>query len=173
MAKKHIIRLTLEERESLLSIVKKGKAAAKKIMHARVLLEADVSEGNAKTDEEIGEMLYIDIATVRRIRTRLVEEGLEAALNRKEHSRGKPLKFDGEKEARLVALCCSEAPEGRRCWTMQLLADKVVELNIVDKVAASTVWETLKKTKLNLGKKKSGASRQKRMPNLSAKWKTS
>jgi transposase len=144
-----------------LSIVKKGKTAAKKIMHAKVLLEADVSEGNTKTDEEIGEMLYVDIATVRRIRTRLVEEGLEAALNRKVHSRGKPLKFDGEKEARLIALCCSQAQEGRQRWTMQLLADKVVQLNIVDKVATATVWKTLKKTKLNLGKKKSGVSRQK------------
>jgi hypothetical protein len=81
--------------------------------------------------------------------------------------------FDGEKEACLVALCCSQAPEGRQRWTMQLLADKVVQLNIVDKVAPATVWNTLKKTKLNLGKKMSGVSRQKRTPNLSAKWKTS
>ena len=173
MIKKHVVRLTLKEREYLLGIVKKGKASAKKIMHAKVLLEADVSEGNTKTDEEIAEMHYIDIATVRRIRTRLVEEGLEAALNRKKHSRGKPLTFDGEKEAHLIALCCSKPPEGKQRWTMRLLSDKVIELKIVDNATPATVWRTLKKTKLNLGKKKNGAYHRRQTPNLSAKWKTS
>jgi len=155
--KKYIVRLTAEEKESLLGIVKKGKASAKKIMHAKVLLDADISEGEAKIDEKIAEALYIDMATVKRIRKRFVEEGIESALNRKEHSNIRPPKFDGEKEAHLIALCCSQAPEGRNGWTVRLLADKAVQLNIIDEVSPTTVWRTLKKTKLNLGKKRSGA----------------
>lgn len=172
MRGKHIIRLTAKERKYLLDIVKNGKAGAKKIMHARVLLETDISEGKEKPDTAVADLLCLDIATIRRIRKRCVEEGIEAALSRKPHSSTRPLKFDGEKEAHLIALCCSNAPEGRQHWTMKLLADKVVQLNIVDEVAPATVWRALKKTNLNLGKKKSGASR-KQAQNLSAKWKTS
>jgi len=172
MEKKYIVRLSSEERESLLTLINKGKASAKKLTHARILLEADVgTAAKSKTDKEIVAMLHVCLKSVQRVRQRLVEEGLESALNRKEHSRTRTPRFDGESEAHLIALCCSEAPEGRQCWTMKLLAKKIVELNIVDKVSPTTVCRTLKKIKLSLGKKENGAYRPKETPNLSAKWK--
>jgi transposase len=172
MEKKYIVRLTQEERRNLLTLISKGKASARKLVHARVLLEADVSETeHPKTDKEIAEILHIDDKSVKRVRKRLVEEGLEAALNRKEHKNRKARRFDGNSEAHLVALCCSKAPEGRQRWTIRLLADKLVELNIVDEVSPATVYRTLKKTKLNLGKKRNGVFHRRRMQNSSAKWK--
>jgi transposase len=152
MREKYKVILTKEERDILKYIVHKGKAAARKIMHARVLLKADESGGNNFTDKEIVEALDVGRATVERIRTAFVENGLEVALDRKERVVGPtPRKFDGEKEAHLVALACSKPPEGRAQWTMQLLADRLVELKIFDSVSDETVRKTLKKTKLNLG----------------------
>jgi transposase len=173
MEKKYIVRLTQDERKSLLALISKGKASAQRLVHARILLEADVSQvEKPKTDKEIAEILHVTSKSVKRIRQRLVEEGTEAALSRKKHVRARPSKFDGESEARLVALCCSEAPKGRQRWTMQLLADKLIELNIIDEVSPATVCRTLKKTKLNLGKKENGVYHRKQMQNSSAKWKT-
>ena len=173
MEKKDIVRLTQEERKNLLTLINKGKASAKKLVHARILLEADVSQvEQPKTDKEIATMLHVDSKSVKKVRQRLVEEGIEAALSRKKHVRAKPSKFDGESEAHLVALCCSKAPEGRQRWTVRLLADKLVELNIVDEVSPATVCRTLKKTKLNLGKRKNGVFHRKQTQSSSAKWKT-
>jgi transposase len=116
-----------------------------------MLLKADVSEAGPRwTDEAIAEAFEIGLSTVHRLRQQLVEEGLDAALTRKPRS-PRPPKMDGEKEARLVMLACSEPPEGRARWTLELLADKLVELHVVESLSRETVRLRLKKTKLNLG----------------------
>lgn len=145
---KYIVKLTQEERAKLLSLVKTGKAAAYKLTHARILLGVDESEYNEipHTDAAMSKILHVDIKTVKRIRKRCVEEGIEAALLRKKHNRTKPRKLDGEGEAHLIALCCSKPPEGRSRWTLKLLSERLVSLEIVDSIAASTVRKTLKKT---------------------------
>ncbi len=131
-AKKYKVTLTEEERTSLLSLISNGKAAAKKLAHARILLQADQSlEGPAWPDYQISESLSVSYETIGRVRKAFVEEGIESALNRKKPSKHRPKKIDGEKEAHLIALACSAPPEGRKSWTMQLLADKMVELNLV------------------------------------------
>lgn len=144
--KKYIVRLTEEERQSLTELVTKGKAAAYKIRHANMLLKAD-ADGPSWTDKAIADAFSAHSNTVSNVRQRFVEEGLESALNRKkqENPSNKP-KFDGEAEARLIALSCKEPPEGYARWTLRLLADKVVELEIVDSVCHETVRQTLKKT---------------------------
>ena len=149
---KYIVTLSQEERDDLLSIVSKGKSSAKKITHARILLQSDESEGGKNcSDIEIAEALDIAKKTVWRVRKLFVEAGMEAALTRKIHSQTKPKRFGGEEEANLIALACSRAPEGRSRWTLKLLADKIVELQIIDKVSPATVGRTLKKTNLSLG----------------------
>lgn len=145
MNKKYIVKLTQEEREYLNKIISKGKAAATKIKHANILLKIDAnSEG--WTDEAAASVFSVHPNTVRGVRGRFVEEGLEAALNRKKLPRPsrKPI-LDGEKEAKLIALSCSEPPEGRVRWTLHLLADKMVEMNIVESISHETVRKGLKK----------------------------
>lgn len=144
---KYIVKLSKEERTELLSLIKKGKAAAYKLAHARILLGVDESEYNENplTDLSISEILHIDIKTVKRIRKRCVNEGIEAALFRKKHKRTKPRKLDGEAEAHLVTICCSTPPEGRARWTLKLLSERLVSLEIVESIADSTVRNTLKK----------------------------
>jgi len=150
MKKKYIVRLSNEEREQLEELTRKGKAAAYKIRHAHILLKAD-ADGPNWTDEKIAEAFSVTVRTVELVRQRLVEQGLEVALNRKKQERpSKYRKFDGEKEARLIALGCSSPPEGYARWTFRLLADKVVELKIVESVSPETVRQTLKKTRSNL-----------------------
>lgn len=149
---KYIVRLTPEERGYLIELTKKGKAAAKKITYARILLRADVGEeGENRKDQAIRELEDVSKDTVARIRQLFVEEGLEAALNRKRHSRRKPRRLEGEQEAKLVAMCCSQAPEGRARWTLKLLANQLVEMEVVDSIAPETVRQTLKKMNLSLG----------------------
>jgi transposase len=144
--KKYIVRLTEEERKGLGSVVSKGRASARKIGHARVLLKVD-ADGPNWTDEEAAEAFGIRANTVRDIRQRFVEEGLEAALERKRRTEPPiPRKLDGAREARLIALACGEPPEGRARWTLRLLAGKMVELAIVDGISHETVRRTLKKT---------------------------
>jgi transposase len=144
---KYTVKLTGSEREELLSLIKKGKAAAYKLTHARILLAAaeSVLNSDKQSDIEIAWTLHIAPKTVKRIRKRCVEEGLEAALFRKQHTRTKPRKLDGDGEAHLIALCCSEPPEGRVRWTLKLLSERLVSLDIVESIAVSTVSETLKK----------------------------
>jgi len=146
--KKYIVTLTEEERVSLEQLVRTGKAAAYKITHARILLKADSSCGGpACTDGQIADALQVGTATVERLRQRFVEEGLDAALCRKKQRRpSRQRTFDGAAEARLVALACSQPPEGRACWTLRLLAEKLVELEVVDSVSHETVRQALKKT---------------------------
>jgi transposase len=149
---KYVVRLSAEERQSLETLVVAKRAAADKLLRARMLLKADVGEdGPGWTDEAIAEAFEIGLSTVHRLRQRLVEEGLDAALTRKPRSRPRPPKLDGEKEARLVVLACTAPPEGRARWTLQLLADKLVELHVVDSISGETVRLRLKKTKLSLG----------------------
>ena len=146
--KRYVVRLERSERERLQRIVSVGKGAARKLTHARVLLQADQStEGPGWTDERIAEGLSVTTRTIEQIRQRFVEEGLESALERKKRCRPavEPL-LDGAKEARLIAVSCSKPPEGRRRWTLRLLADRLVELNIVDSISYETVRRTLKKT---------------------------
>lgn len=146
MRKKYIVRFTNEEHEELKEIVTKGKAAAYKIRHANILLAAD-EDGPAWPDEKIAEAFSAHADTVASIRQRFVEQGLEAALGRKkQESPSNPSKFDGASEAKLIALSCSQPPEGYARWTLRLLADKVVELDIVDTVSHETVRNMLKKT---------------------------
>lgn len=151
--KKYKVTLTADERQMLHSLIATGKGAAKKLLHARILLKADAApDGPAWLDPEIAEAVAVSVTTVWRVRQRFVEQGLEAALNRKprEHP-ARQRKLDGRGEARLVALACSEPPQGRKDWTMKLLADKLVELEIVDSVSDETVRRLLKKTKSSRG----------------------
>ncbi len=152
MKKKYIVTLTGEERQGLQEMLSRGKAAARKLMHARVLLKADVADGGPGWhDDRIAEALEIGRATVERVRKQFVEEGLEAALEPREPRRTYRRKLDGDGEAHLVALACQEPPEGRSRWTLQLLADRMVALEYVDEISYQTVRRTLKKTRSSLG----------------------
>jgi transposase len=143
----YVVTLTAEERSSLQSLISKGKAAAHKQLHARILLKADASNGcQARDDEEIARAVEASRATVERVRRRFVEEGLQAALERKKRPPARPSVMDGEAEARLVALACSAPPEGRVRWTLHLLADRMIELRYVESLSHETVRRTLKKT---------------------------
>lgn len=152
MLKKYIVRLSAEEREELKALVKKGRVAARKRRHAEILLKADEGEwGPGWKDAQIAEALEVGRCTVERVRQRLVEAGLEGALNERPKSRHKRKVIEGENEARLVALACSEPPLGRSRWTLTLLAERMVELEYVESVCSETVRQTLKKTRLSLG----------------------
>jgi hypothetical protein len=146
--KKYKVTLDAEEREYLLALIAAGKASALKLARARILLKADAGpDGPAWPDGRIAEAFEVDPTTVERIRQRFVEEGLEAALDRKKQDRpSRERKLDGAGEARLAALACSDPPDGRAAWTLQLLADKLVELHVVDSISDETVRQVLKKT---------------------------
>ena len=151
-AKRYRVRLSAEEQEELRGLVSKGRAAAYRQTHARILLLVDeAQEGGAMKDEEIARVLKVGSATVERVRRRCVEEGVEAALGRRQQLNRRPRKLDGEGEARLVAMACSQPPEGRAGWTLQLLADRLVECEIVESISTETVRQTLKKTRSSLG----------------------
>jgi transposase len=153
MRKVFVVRLSQEEREQLAALVKGGKASALKLLRARILLKADQQErGPAWTDSEIAAALDVSLKTVFNIRRRWVEQGLEAALERKpQDAPSKPRKLDGKAEAKLVAACCGPAPKGRAKWTLRLLAAKLVELEAVDSISPETVRQALKKMRLSPG----------------------
>src|SRR5438477_11308825 len=146
--KKYVVRLSEEERGRLLQLISKGKSSAKQQLKARILLKADVSEaGEGWSDGRIIEALETSVSMVYRVRKQLVEEGFEAVLSRKQRATPAVARiFDGEKEAKLIALACSKPPKGRARWSLRLLETKVVELNIVDRASDSTIGRTLKKT---------------------------
>jgi DNA-binding transcriptional ArsR family regulator len=147
MKKKYPVILTEAEREHLKNLIAAGTAPARKLTHARILLKADQSsEGPGWVDEKVAEAVQTSQPTVARVRKQYFEEGLVAALNRRPPNREYYRKLDGEQEARLVALACSEPPEGQARWSLRLLADKLVELEIVEEVSYQTVRRTLKKT---------------------------
>jgi transposase len=149
--KRYVVRLSSEEREQLQALIRKGKGPASRLLKARILLKADVSEaGEGWSDSSIIEALETSAAMVYRVRRQLVEEGFEAALSRKQRATpAVPPIFDGEKEAKLIALACSKPPKGRARWTLRLLEEKVVELNIVERASDSTIGRVLKKTPSN------------------------
>ncbi len=145
---KYIVELTSEEQEELTQLVSKGKAAARKITHARVLLQANESQdGPAWTDKQISEAFSIHTNTIHGIRRRFVEHGLQAALEhkRQDHPSRKRI-VDGDVEAHLIALRCGDPPKGTNKWNLRLLADKLVELEIVPNISHETVRKALKKT---------------------------
>src|SRR5947207_7020279 len=145
--KKYVVRLSGEEREQLEALIRKGKSAAQRLLKARILLKADASEaGEGWSDSRIIKALETSASMVYRVRKQLVEEGFEAVLTRKQRAAPAVARiFDGEKEAELIALACSKPPKGRVRWTLRLLEDKVVELQIVDRASDSTIGRVLKK----------------------------
>jgi transposase len=147
--KRYVVKLSGEEREQLAALLRKGKSPARRLLKARILLKADVSRaGEGWSDSRIVRALETSPSMVYRVRKQLVEEGLEAALSRKPRATpAVPRIFDGEKEARLIALACSKPPKGRARWTLRLLENKVVELGIVERASDSTIGRTLKKTR--------------------------
>jgi transposase len=155
--KKYIVSLTAEEREELEQLSTTGKVAAYKMNHARILLKADTNqEGGGWIDEAISQALDISVATIERVRQRFVETNLESALSRQEQQQRKPRRLDGEQEAHLIAITCSETPEGRAHWSLRLLAERMVELEYVESVSHETVRQTLKKTTSSPGCENAG-----------------
>jgi transposase len=154
---KYMVRLTQEERQHLSTLITTGRAAAAKLLHARILLKADVCEGNrCWTDAEIAVALDTSESTVHRVRQAFVEQGWEAALSRQRPTGRQYRKLDGAQEARLIALACSAPPAGRAQWTLKLLADKLVTLDVVDRISAECVRTTLKKMTSNRGGRNNG-----------------
>lgn len=155
MTKKYIVRLTSEERSELEQLVKTGKIAAYKRLHAQILLKADISkEGAGWTDKKITEAFDVSVKTIERVRQSLFQEGLEGAINRSKSTKCYPKKIDGELEAHLVALACSEAPEGQGRWTLRLLADKMVELEYIENISHESVRKVLKENEIKPWQKK-------------------
>ncbi|MEP1079642.1 helix-turn-helix domain-containing protein, partial [Leptolyngbya sp. PL-A3] len=143
--KKYIVALTEQERETLEKLTTTGKTSAYKMNHARILLKADINQGEGGwTDEAISDALDISIATIERVRQRFVETSLEAALTRQVQHQRKARRLDGEQEARLIAMTCGEVPDGRARWSLRLLAEKMVELEYVESISHETIRQTLK-----------------------------
>jgi len=154
MQKKYLVELGVRERDDLKQMVANPKTPARKRLHAQILVKADQAPGGPGwTDERIAEAFDLSKRTVERIRERLVEHGLEDALVRRINSTGPQLRrrLDGVGEAQLCRLACSQPPKGRQRWTLRLLADRLVELSVVDSISHETVGQTLKKMKLSLG----------------------
>jgi transposase len=149
MYKKYIVRLTQEQRSQLETLVLSGRAHARKLLYARILLKADANGPDRWTDERIADALEVSTATVARERQRFCEEGLEVALMPKKPGRPRRRVLDGRAEAHLIALSCSDPPEGRERWSLRLLADRMVQLGHADELSYETVRRTLKKTSSN------------------------
>lgn len=144
--KKYIVKLTAKEHEELEQMISTGKHSSRKLAHARILLKADASEGGpCWKDEQICEAMGVSLSTIARVREQFVEEGVEAAITRRKGSGIRALKIDGEREAHLVALTCSTAPEGHGRWTLRMLAEKMVELEYLESISYETVRQTRKK----------------------------
>jgi len=149
---KYVVRLTEEERDELQGIVGRGKVAAAKRMRAQVLFKADAGpEGSGPTDEQVAEALDVSMVTVHRVRKAYVEAGLRTAIERRPNAGHPQRKLDGAAEAQLIAVACSPAPSGRARWTLRMLADKLVELEVVDSIGKDCVRQTLKKTRSSRG----------------------
>ncbi len=145
--KKYVVRLTEEERAHLRTLIGRGSASARTLSRVRILLKANEGEGGAGwSDAAIAEALEVGLSTVARVRRRYVSEGLEAALTRKAPEREYRRKLDGEQEARLIALACGEPPTGRKRWTLRMLAEELVALEVVEGISYETVRQTLKQT---------------------------
>jgi hypothetical protein len=167
------VTLTAEERADLEQMVSRGKAAARKLTHARILLLADDSQGDERPDDQIVAALGVSPRTVSRVRRQLVTEGAEVALlGRRQPPRPDKIKIKGDVEQRLIELACSDPPTGRRHWTVQLLADELVVLGLVDRIGTETVRVALKKTTSSRGSSRPGVSHRTPTPNTSGAWRT-
>ena len=168
---KYRIALTVEERLELEQLVSAGKAAARKLTHARILLLADGWLGEAYSEAEIVSALGVSPRTIERLRQRFVTQGLEAALDhRPQPPRPEKVKIKGDGEQKLLELACSDPPRGRCHWTLQLLADELVVLGLVDTISTVTVWQALKKMTSSRGSSRLGVSRPRRTPRSSGAW---
>ncbi len=146
-SKKYVVRLTEEEQARLRTLIGRGSAPARTLSRARILLKANEGEGGASwSDAAISQALEVGLSTVARVRQRYVSGGLEATLRRKAPDREYRRKLDGEQEARLITLACSEPPTGRKRWTLRMLADRLVALEVLESVSYETVRQTLKQT---------------------------
>jgi transposase len=152
---KFVVRLSPEERQQMLGLINTGKRAASVLLRARLLLKAD-ADGPDWSDPEIAAALDVSLSTIHRVRQAFVEESLQTALERKKPTGRQYRKLDGAQEARLIAVACSQAPAGRVRWTLQLLADKLVELKVVDRISTECVRNTLKKTNSRRTSRNSG-----------------
>jgi hypothetical protein len=161
-AHKVVIRLTEEQRQTLQALVRTGTHKAHARTRAQILLKADADGPDAWPDERVAEALGICRMTVARVRQQFVAEGLGATLHKKRPTGRQYRKLDGQQEAQLIALACSPAPPGQARWTMKLLADRLVELEVIDTIDPATVWRTLKKTTSSRGSSSSGSSRPRR-----------
>ena len=171
---KYVVRLSAEERRVVENLVTRGRVAKATRQRAQVLLRADEGEaGPGASDEQIAALVGVSLSTVHRTRQRLVEEGLEATLHRQPAVNRQYRKLDGAQEAQLVVLACSAPPAGRVSWTMQMLADRLVELEVVDSIGQETVRTTLKQMLFNLGARSNGCRRPHKTPTLSVRWKMS
>jgi hypothetical protein len=172
--KKYLVTLTPEERDQLGDLLRKGKTSALVLTRARILLKADqADDGPALDDAAIADDLDVGLRTVSRVRERFVERGFEDCLRRKPQDKpSRERLLDGTAEARLIALACSDPPDGQAAWTMKLLADKLVELEVVDTVSDETVRRAMKKTASSRGSRSSGASRRGRAGRSSRRWRT-
>lgn len=167
MAKQYRVTLTDEERGELEGMIGKGKGAARKLAHARILLQADEAGGGpGRTDGAIAGALNLHVRTVERVRQRFVEQGLPAALVPKPTERVYARLLDGAQEARLIALACSTPPDGKRRWSLRLLADRMVELDYAEAVSYETVRRVLKKTNSSRTFGECGSFRPKPRPGL-------
>jgi transposase len=171
-ASKVVVRLTGDQRDALDRLLRTGSHPAAMRRRAAILLKADADGPNAWTDEEIAEHLDTSRMTVMRVRQQFATAGLDATLHRKKPTGRQYRKLDGEQEARLVALACSAAPDGRARWTMALLAERLVELEVVESIDPATVWRTLQKTTSSRGSSGSGSSRRRRAGHSSRRWRT-
>jgi hypothetical protein len=170
---KYRVSLTPSERSELERLVSAGKAAARKLTHARILLLADVGTGQQRSDDDVVAALGVGSRTISRVRQRLVTEGFDAALDRKgQPVRPDKVKIKGDVEQELVRIACGDPPEGRCRWTLRLLADEVVALGLAKSVSTETVRQALKKTTSNLGSWRPGACRPRPTPSTSGGWKT-
>lgn len=148
MVKKYRVTLTPEERDELEAMISRGKSAAQKLAHARILLQADAAPGGPnRVDADIAAALNLSVRTIERVRQRFVEEGFEAALVPKPSTRIYTRALDGRQEAHLIALACSTPPDGKRRWTLRLLAGRMVELEYIETLSHETVRQALKQTK--------------------------
>ncbi len=170
---KYRVTLDAEERATLERLVAVGKGAARRLAHARILLLADTASGQRRADRDIVDALGVSVRTVERVRQRLVTEGLQAALHpRPQPARPAKVKIKGDVEQRLVQLACSDPPEGRCHWTLQLLADEMVVLGLADALSTETVRKALKKTTSSRGSSRAGACHRRPTPTTSGGWRT-
>jgi transposase len=172
LAKKVVVRLTADQRRTLERVVGTGEHPALTTRRARILLKADADGPDAWTDEQIADALDTTRMTVMRVRQQFAAEGLDATLHRKKPTGRQYRSLDGKQEAQLVAIACSQPPEGQVRWTMELLAERLVELKVVDSISPSTVCRTLKKMNSSRGSSSNGSSHRGKAERSSRRWKT-